>query len=60
MKQLLMIILLSLSLLNSGCEDADVLRVADTGIDAITAVKLSDQVVRSLAREAAQRTILSA
>ncbi len=54
MKQLVIVIVLCLSMLSSGCEDVDVLLVADAGIDAITAATLSDEAVIGLAIEASQ------
>lgn len=47
-------ITLCLSLLTCGCEDVDVLLVADAAIEAITAVTLSDESVKGLAMKAAE------
>lgn len=47
-------IMLCLSLLTSGCENVDIQLVVDAGIDAITAVTLSDEEVKGMAMEAAK------
>jgi metalloprotease len=40
-------------LLLGGCEDVDILRATDAGVDAVKAITLSDATVRELASQAA-------
>ena len=47
-------ILTCLSLLTGGCEDVDLMLVAEAGKDAVKAGALSDEAVRNLAVKAAQ------
>ncbi len=54
MKNLLLIPFLILCLLSSGCEDADIMLVADAGIDAVKAITLNDEAVQEMAVQASQ------
>ena len=54
MKRLTILFLACLSLLTSGCEDVDLFLATEAGIDAVKAVRLSDETVRELAAQTAQ------
>ncbi|MEK6201770.1 MAG: M48 family metallopeptidase [Desulfobulbaceae bacterium] len=54
MKRLTLLFLLCLSLLTCGCEDFDLFLATEAGIDAVKAVRLSDETVRELAAQTAQ------
>lgn len=53
MRNPLAILSLALLLLLSACEDTDIRLAAEAGLDAVTAVTLSDQAVQELARQSA-------
>lgn len=53
MRNRLTILCLALLLLLTACEDTDIRLAAEAGIDAVTAVTLSDQAVQELARQSA-------
>ncbi len=53
MRYRLAILSLALLLLLSACEDTDIRLAAEAGLDAVTAVTLSDQAVHELARQSA-------
>lgn len=54
MKQLLILTLMGLALMTSGCEDVDVMLATEAGIDALKAATLSDEDVKKLAGQTAQ------
>jgi putative metalloprotease len=53
MRNLLPLLSLALLLLLAACEDTDIRLAAEAGLDAVTAVTLSDQAVQELARQSA-------
>lgn len=56
MRNRLVILCLALLLLLSACEDTNIRLAAEAGLDAVTAVTLSDQAVQELARQSAAYT----
>ena len=54
LKRLILLLAVCMSLLCSGCEDVDVMLATEAGIDAIKAVSLSDDEIKSLATQTAQ------
>ncbi len=52
--KLLLTIVLATSVLSTGCEETNLLILADAGYDAVNAVTLSDEDVRNLAEQAAK------
>jgi len=50
------ILMILLAILTSSCEDTDVLVMTDAATDAVKAITLSDEQVRSLAQRAAQES----
>ncbi len=54
LKRVILFFLVCLSLVTSGCEDVDVMLATEASIDAIKAVSLSEDEVRSLATQTSQ------